>query len=89
VSLLIGSVGCELITLRGGCMSVSCGHTLRGCEAVAVWKMVVSWCRAASHSSPNFANGVMGAGLCSASMRLMADLMMVSMDERHGMGHCL
>jgi hypothetical protein len=54
---------------------------------VVVWKIVASWWRAARHL-PNFANGAAGAGLWSASIKLIADLMTVSVDDSRGMGHC-
>lgn len=62
--------------------------TLGDAGVVVVQTMVASWCSAARHSSLSFAKGAAGAGLRSASIKSMADLMTVSMEERHGMGHC-
>jgi hypothetical protein len=83
-----GSVGWLLATLGdvGADLSVALA-TLGRAGAAVVRNIVASWWSAASRSLPDLANGAAGVGFRSASMRLIADLTTVSVEDKRGMGH--
>ena len=66
------------VTLEGGGDASS---TLGADGSVDVLKIVASCWSAARRSSPSFANGAAGAGWRKASMRSMADFMIVLVDK--------
>jgi hypothetical protein len=78
----------DVATLGGDRVCFSFGSTLGSCGVVEVRKMAVSCCSAASRSSPSLAKGAAGTGLRRASIKSRADLAIVSVEERHGIGQC-
>jgi hypothetical protein len=61
--------------------------TLGDVGAAVVRNIVASWWSAASHSSLNSVNGAAGVGFRSASMRSIANLTTVLVEDKRGMGH--
>ena len=55
---------------------------------VLVLKIVASWCSAARRSLLSLAKGAAGDGFRSASIKSIADLMTVLVEDKRGMGHC-
>jgi hypothetical protein len=78
-----------LLATLGDVVAVLCVAlaTLGDVGAAVVRNIVASWWSAASRSSPNLANGAAGVGFWSASMRSIADLRTVSVEDKRGMGH--
>ena len=84
-----GGLACTLGDGTEWCVGIDLATLGAAAGVVAVWNMVASWCSAAKRSSPSLANGAAGVGCRRASIKSMADLMMVSFEERRGMGHCV
>ena len=78
----------DAATLGGDWVCFSFGSTLGGGGVVEVRKMVASCCSAASRSSPSLAKGAAGAGLRRASIKSRADLAIVLVEDRRGIGQC-